>query len=234
MPALSRSGRPKGRSLQPESCATFAAVAAAALQTQAQASQQVEALQGAEQGMQQVREQLTADLRQQQQEVQQLLAQHSAEVARDTIQQFKADQVRGTADALPAAVVQQTSCARAQTQRMAAACTTDPPAARPAHMLTDCSSCRAAERHPLLLVRVQEVAQGGAEAAARVVSLESKLKVVVAEVDRIQEQASLTARLQVRSSVRHSCCHVYLLNSCRVRHTLHRPLLLHCRTRPAT
>lgn len=100
------------------------------------------------------------------------------------------------------------------------------------------------------------------------VSLESKLKVVVAEVDRIQEQASLTARLQVRSSGQHSrgwaaprraratllfffgpasvtlpthpcaaasallghqlckCarsgCHVCLLNSCRVRHTLHR------------
>lgn len=121
-------------SLQPESCATFAAVAAAALRTQAQASQQVEALQGAEQGMQQVREQLTADLRQQQQEVQQLLAQHSAEVARDTIQQFKADQVRGTADDLPVAVLQQALCARALTQRMAVACATDLPAACPAHV----------------------------------------------------------------------------------------------------
>jgi hypothetical protein len=45
---------------------------------------------------------------------------------------------------------------------------------------------------------VQEASQGGAEAAARVVSLESKLKVVVAEVDRVHEQATLTARLQVR------------------------------------
>jgi hypothetical protein len=72
--------------------------------TQAQASQQVEALQGAEQGVQQVREQLAADLRRQQQEVQQLLAQHSAEVARDTIKQFKADQVCGIQQS-PAAVL---------------------------------------------------------------------------------------------------------------------------------
>lgn len=45
---------------------------------------------------------------------------------------------------------------------------------------------------------LQEAAQGGAEALARVASLESKLKLVVAEVDRMQEQAALTARLQVR------------------------------------
>lgn len=46
------------------------------------------------------------------------------------------------------------------------------------------------------VVCAQEVQEG--EAAARVASLESKLKVVVAEVDRMQEQANLTARLQVR------------------------------------
>lgn len=150
--------------LQPESCATSAVVAAPALQTQAQASQQVEALEGAEQGVQQVREQLTADLCRQQQEVQQLLAQHSAEVARDTIQQFRADQVRGTAAHLPAAVLQQqTLCARALTHRMAAACATDPPAARPAHMhccLTAPAVCLAAERHSFLVAGAS--AGGGA------------------------------------------------------------------------
>jgi hypothetical protein len=53
---------------------------------------------------------------------------------------------------------------------------------------------------------VQEALQGGAEAAARVMSLESKLKVVVAEVDRVQEQATLTARLQVRHLRHKQCC----------------------------
>lgn len=42
--------------------------------------------------------------------------------------------------------------------------------------------------------------QGSAEAHARVSSLESKLKVVVAEVDSMQEQAALTARLQVSTA----------------------------------
>lgn len=49
-----------------------------------------------------------------------------------------------------------------------------------------------------VLTSLQEAMQDSAEAQARVLSLESKLKVVVAEVDRIQEQAALTARLQVR------------------------------------
>jgi hypothetical protein len=47
---------------------------------------------------------------------------------------------------------------------------------------------------------VQEASQAGAEAVARVTSLESKLKLVVSEVDRMQEQATLTARLQVRKT----------------------------------
>lgn len=49
-------------------------------------------------------------------------------------------------------------------------------------------------------------AQGSAEAATHAVSLESKLKVVVAELDRMQEQAALTARLQVcRRACLHAC-----------------------------
>jgi hypothetical protein len=57
---------------------------------QAQACKQMEVLQGAEQ---QLRQQVSADLGRQQQEVQQLLAQHSAEVGRDSIKQLRADQV---------------------------------------------------------------------------------------------------------------------------------------------
>jgi hypothetical protein len=71
---------------------------------QAEASKQAEALQGAEQAVrqlgQQLQQQVAADLGRQQGEVQQLLARHSAEVARDTIKQFRADQVRWLAQAL--------------------------------------------------------------------------------------------------------------------------------------
>lgn len=65
--------------------------------SQVEASKQAEALQGAEQAVrqlgQQLQQQVAADLGRQQGEVQQLLARHSAEVARDTIKQFRADQV---------------------------------------------------------------------------------------------------------------------------------------------
>lgn len=67
------------------------------LDVQVQASQQVEALQQAEQHVrnagQQLQEQVAANLSRQQQEVQQQLTRHTAEVARDTIKQLKADQV---------------------------------------------------------------------------------------------------------------------------------------------
>lgn len=64
---------------------------------QVQADKQVKALQGAEAQVRQLGQQLqdrvAADLSRQQQEVQQQLTRHSAEVARDTIKQIKADQV---------------------------------------------------------------------------------------------------------------------------------------------
>lgn len=60
---------------------------------QAQASKQVEALQAVRQEAKQLQQQVAADLAKQQQEVQQLLTRHSADVARDTIKQFRADQV---------------------------------------------------------------------------------------------------------------------------------------------
>jgi hypothetical protein len=64
---------------------------------QVQAAKQVEALQSTEQAVRQegkqLQQQVAADLSKQQQEVQQLMTRHSADVARDTIKQFKADQV---------------------------------------------------------------------------------------------------------------------------------------------
>jgi hypothetical protein len=70
----------------------------------------MEVLQGAEQ---QVRQQVSADLSRQQQEVQQLLAQHSAEVARDSIKQLRADQVCAM-EHLPRAWPKQSSQGRIQ------------------------------------------------------------------------------------------------------------------------
>lgn len=64
---------------------------------QVQAAKQVDALQSTEQAVRQegkqLQQQVAADLSKQQQEVQQLMTRHSADVARDTIKQFKADQV---------------------------------------------------------------------------------------------------------------------------------------------
>lgn len=68
------------------------------LRVQAGAAKQVEVLQQAElqvrQLGQQLQQQVASDLGRQQQEVQALLARHSADVARDTIKQLRADQVR--------------------------------------------------------------------------------------------------------------------------------------------
>jgi hypothetical protein len=64
---------------------------------QVQAAKQVDALQSTVQAMRQegkqLQQQVAADLSKQQQEVQQLMTRHSADVAWDTIKQFKADQV---------------------------------------------------------------------------------------------------------------------------------------------
>lgn len=130
-----------------------------------------------------------------------MLAQHSAEVARDTMKQLRADQVGKLVWSKRSLLLLHKVLSRCATLCRLQGAEQQTGMCFPHIRVTCCSAAQAkglSWRLQSSAFALQEGAQGTVEAAARVVSLESKLKVVVAEVDRIQEQATLTARLQVR------------------------------------